>query len=113
MKSKPGRPIGSSETPNILLRRSMQSASKLAAQARRMLETRLEYIEKQLDNPNLTPQESAILTYQIMAIMTALDKTVESTGKLLTQKRSAGDDSQISSVTTESILTEMTKGKKP
>ena len=80
-----GRPTGSAETPASLLRRGMGDSSKLAARARTILESHLTRMEKALENNNnvLDPDDLVTIANGVVSIMQALDKTVESAGKLL------------------------------
>jgi hypothetical protein len=105
-----GRPAGSSSTPHRVLRKSLQDSARLAVRARKLLEGQLAAIERRI-NDTTTPWDiDGDVIDQILKILAALDRTVEQTGKLLTQKHTPTDLAEAASL--PDVLHELTKGKK-
>jgi hypothetical protein len=105
-----GRPTGSVATPGRILRKSLQDSARLASRTRKLLEGRLVAIEKRLAD-DLIGENTDGLVDQLLKIMSALDRTVEQTGRLLTQKHTPVETTESASPT--DIMHELTKGKKP
>jgi hypothetical protein len=105
-----GRPTGSVATPGRILRKSLQDSAKLATRTRKLLEGRLNAIERALENVTdpWNPQEEMIDS--LLKILAALDRTVEQTGRLLTQKHTPSETTETASAA--DIMQELTKGKK-
>lgn len=91
-----GRPRGRIDSPQDLLRRSMQDSARIGAKARKLLEERL-------DKPDLSTED-------IIAILTVLDNSLKGTGTLLVPKGKS-EEAPVEAATPEKILAEITKGK--
>jgi hypothetical protein len=101
----------STETPAGLLRISMRESAKLALRARGILEMRLGQIEKAMKDPVIIGQDQGALAADAIEILAALDKTIESSGKLL-MTRASPVGAEDTPSTAEDIMNEIKKGKK-
>lgn len=110
--SNAGRPKGSNDTPKALLQRGMRESARIAAKARSLLEKQLGIISKALENPEMDSQHAANLVEATIAILGALDKTIESSGKLLVTRPNGKEIESSSHVDAAQVLAEITKGKK-
>lgn len=99
---KPGRPLGPA-TPQALLRRAMTESAKISAKARKILEARLDVL---MHTDMIVPTD----TEEIISILQALNRSIESAGKLLIP-RGTREDVPTEAPTPEKILQEITKGK--
>lgn len=105
-----GRPIGAVQTPQRILRKSLQDSAKLATRTRKLLERQLAILEYHMDNSPVPGQVDDVVIEQTLKIMAALDRTIEQTGKLLTQKHTPTESGETASAA--DVLNELTKGKK-
>jgi len=94
----PGRPPGS-DRPDAVLRRGMLDAARIARKARALLEKRLRVLE--------TSETTDV--DEIIAILQALDRSVEGTGKLLV--RGVKDEELRETKSPADIVAEMQKGQ--
>jgi hypothetical protein len=93
-----GRPKGRTDTPKDLLRRAMHDSAKLAARARKILGAKLNDAEITVDD--------------VIAILQALDRSIESSGKLLVPRSTTDEAPTDAAVTRDKVLSELQKGKK-
>ena len=97
------------KSPATLLHHSMTESAKLAARARRLLETQLKSIEKELKSPALPPLRRAELIDDTTRILDTLNRSVENSGRLLTAKGAPQITND--SPSHEEIIHELTKGQ--
>jgi hypothetical protein len=90
----------------------MFDAAKLATKFRGLLLKQHRVIEAQMDDPNVDAHRKAELAVLAVSIMTALDKTTESYGKLLITKPTGREEDRSTDVDAGQVLREMMKGKK-
>jgi len=88
----------------------MTETAKLANRARAILGKQLSVIEREVDDPTTKTEHVIPLVAPTVSILQALDKAIESSGKLLTTKSPVVEESPI--VSAEQVLAEITKGKK-
>jgi hypothetical protein len=82
-----GRPP-SKQSPIDLLHDEMNSAARLSQRVRQALQREVKQIERQLRSSQIQPGQRLELMDALLTVMTALDRSAESCGRLLTQKHS-------------------------
>lgn len=100
------------EAPHAILRRSMAESAKLSKDIRRILARQIEAAEKAMDDPLVTDTTKSALLEHILSILAALEKSVESSGRLLLTKSTKSETTEAPKKSTEDIMAEITKGKK-
>ena len=99
-------------TPSELVFRHVNSNAVLAAKTKKIVESLLDDMTRELAQPNLPPNRKGEIALACLEIFRALDSAIQNGSKLLVSPvRGAGHESKEPAPDVESILHELTKGK--
>jgi hypothetical protein len=104
-----GRHPAVTESPVALLHGAMSSSARLAQNIRRALQREVKKIERMLRSSQIQPGQRLELMDSLIAAMTALDRSAEQCGRLLTQKGAPPIPND--SPSSEEIMRELTIGQ--
>lgn len=97
------------ESPTTLLHNAMNSSARLSQHVRRALQREVKQIERELRSPGLQPGRRLELMDSLLTTMSALDRSAEQCGRLLTQKHNPAIPTDDPSV--ERVMEELTRGQ--